>query len=86
MSQLENFFLLSSSQHNNSNNRVLLWLTTVFVSALRAGPASVLDEPVDVMLGPVFRRRHLEDERDAEEGLLCGAIRYHLKDETGSWE
>ena len=41
--------------------------------------ASILHESVDVMLSAVFRRRHLKDERDAQQSLLSVAVGYHLK-------
>ncbi len=39
----------------------------------------VLYQPVDVVLRAVLRRRHLEDVRDAQQGLLGVAVRHHLK-------
>ena len=72
----ENFFIiLITTQQQQQQLR--LWTVLVSLSYRRA---SVLDEPVDVMLGPVFRRWHLEHESDAEKGLLCVAICYHLEE------
>ena len=39
----------------------------------------VLDQPVDVVLRAVLGRGDLEHVRDAQQGLLGVAIRYHLE-------
>ena len=43
------------------------------------GGASVLHQPVDMMLSPVLTRRHLKHICNAQQGLLSVSVCYHLK-------
>lgn len=47
-------------------------------------PVSVLDQPVDVVLGAVLAGGHLEDVSHAEQGLQRVSVGHHLPGETTS--
>ena len=85
-------FFLGETQ--KSQNPHYLWITYSFQIiaweiyrkarsyCLRAAGSHrllLLDKPVDVVLGAVLRRRHLEHVRDAQQGLARVAVCDHLK-------